>query len=145
MRNAVAASPERPVLVDHFLMDATEVDVDAIRDERGRYLVHDVNLRVWGAFFASRSAGYDLTGAYLRWLSDQVRCLAGDAERSARVFPDYADTLWGTGRRDGLRPFVEQLRDYRRLLGSRYVAREVLHSARTLVRGLRHPRDDPGR
>ncbi len=34
MRNAVAASPERPVLVDRFLDDATEVDVDCIADGR---------------------------------------------------------------------------------------------------------------
>ena len=32
MRHAVAASPERPVLVDCFLDDATEVDVDCIAD-----------------------------------------------------------------------------------------------------------------
>ena len=32
MRHAVAASPERPVLVDRFLDDATEVDVDCISD-----------------------------------------------------------------------------------------------------------------
>ncbi len=32
MRVAVEASPERPVLVDKFLEDATEVDVDAIAD-----------------------------------------------------------------------------------------------------------------
>jgi carbamoyl-phosphate synthase large subunit len=32
MRHAVAASPERPVLVDRFLDDATEVDVDCIAD-----------------------------------------------------------------------------------------------------------------
>lgn len=32
MRNAVAASPERPVLIDDFLEDATEVDVDCIAD-----------------------------------------------------------------------------------------------------------------
>ena len=32
MRNAVAASPERPVLIDRFLDDATEVDVDCIAD-----------------------------------------------------------------------------------------------------------------
>ncbi|HSI84156.1 MAG TPA: carbamoyl-phosphate synthase large subunit [Candidatus Methylacidiphilales bacterium] len=32
MRNAVAASPERPVLVDRFLDDAIEVDVDCISD-----------------------------------------------------------------------------------------------------------------
>lgn len=32
MRNAVAASPDRPILVDRFLEDATEVDVDCISD-----------------------------------------------------------------------------------------------------------------
>ncbi len=32
MRNAVQASPERPVLVDRFLEDAAEVDVDLISD-----------------------------------------------------------------------------------------------------------------
>jgi len=32
IRTAVEASPERPVLVDRFLEDATEVDVDCIAD-----------------------------------------------------------------------------------------------------------------
>jgi carbamoyl-phosphate synthase large subunit len=32
MKQAVEYSQERPVLVDHFLMDATEVDVDALSD-----------------------------------------------------------------------------------------------------------------
>ena len=32
MRSAVEASPERPVLVDRFLEDATEIDVDVISD-----------------------------------------------------------------------------------------------------------------
>ena len=32
MHDAVDASPERPVLVDRFLDDATEVDVDCISD-----------------------------------------------------------------------------------------------------------------
>lgn len=36
MRDAVAASPERPVLVDKFLEDAVEVDVDCIADA-GRF------------------------------------------------------------------------------------------------------------
>src|SRR5262249_61062939 len=34
MREAVSASPEHPVLVDKFLDDATEVDVDAVSDGR---------------------------------------------------------------------------------------------------------------
>ena len=32
MESAVDASPDRPVLVDRFLEDATEVDVDVISD-----------------------------------------------------------------------------------------------------------------
>jgi len=32
IRNAVEASPERPILVDRFLEDAAEVDVDCISD-----------------------------------------------------------------------------------------------------------------
>ena len=32
MKNAVEASPERPILVDRFLEDATEMDVDCISD-----------------------------------------------------------------------------------------------------------------
>ena len=32
MRNALAVSPERPILVDRFLEDATEVDVDCLSD-----------------------------------------------------------------------------------------------------------------
>ena len=34
MKQAVEYSQERPVLVDHFLMDATEVDVDALCDSK---------------------------------------------------------------------------------------------------------------
>ncbi len=38
-------------------------------------------------------------------------------------------------RRVGLRSLAGQLGDYRRLLGSRYVVREVARSARTVVFG----------
>jgi hypothetical protein len=74
-------------------------------------------------------------------LGDQVRRCAGDSEQSARIFPDYAHTLWRTERRADLRVFADQVRDYRRLLGRRYVAREVLHSIRTLLSRSRRRRD----
>ena len=45
-------SAERPVLVDKFLEDAVEVDVDAVRDERGR----DADRRSHGARRRSRGA-----------------------------------------------------------------------------------------
>jgi carbamoyl-phosphate synthase large subunit len=39
MMNAVEASPERPVLVDRFLEDAIEVDVDAVADSYGDVVI----------------------------------------------------------------------------------------------------------
>ncbi len=39
MQHAVEASPERPVLVDKFLEDATEVDVECIADAKGDTIV----------------------------------------------------------------------------------------------------------
>ena len=39
MQHAVEASPDRPVLVDKFLEDATEVDVDCIADAKGDTIV----------------------------------------------------------------------------------------------------------
>src|SRR5881296_2088964 len=39
MREAVSFSQDRPVLIDRFLEDATEVDVDAIADSAGNVLI----------------------------------------------------------------------------------------------------------
>jgi len=39
MRQAVKASPEHPILVDKFLEDATEVDVDALADAAGNVII----------------------------------------------------------------------------------------------------------
>ncbi len=117
------------------------VNVDAIKDARGRYFVHDVNLRVWGALFAAWSAGYDLTGAYLRWLSDQVRRGVGDRSRVAFVFPDSATAaILANRRRPDLRTVCRQLRAYRQLLGLGYAVRELAGLVRGFVLGPRAPR-----
>ncbi len=42
MREAVAASPEHPVLIDRFLKDAIEVDLDLVADSTGDVLVGGV-------------------------------------------------------------------------------------------------------
>jgi carbamoyl-phosphate synthase large subunit len=42
MREAVSASPEHPVLIDRFLRDATEVDLDLVADKTGAVLVGGV-------------------------------------------------------------------------------------------------------
>jgi carbamoyl-phosphate synthase large subunit len=39
MRHAVQASPEHPVLIDKFLEDATEIDVDALADASGAVII----------------------------------------------------------------------------------------------------------
>ncbi len=39
MKEAVSASPEHPVLIDRFLKDAIEVDLDLIADRTGRVLI----------------------------------------------------------------------------------------------------------
>jgi carbamoyl-phosphate synthase large subunit len=39
MRHAVQASPEHPILVDKFLEDATEIDVDAVSDQTGAVVI----------------------------------------------------------------------------------------------------------
>ena len=42
MANAVDASPERPILVDRFLEDAFELDVDALADAQGNVVIGGV-------------------------------------------------------------------------------------------------------
>ncbi len=42
MQEAVSASPEHPVLIDRFLKDAIEVDLDLVADRSGRVLVGGV-------------------------------------------------------------------------------------------------------
>ncbi|MBC8123807.1 MAG: carbamoyl-phosphate synthase large subunit, partial [Gemmatimonadaceae bacterium] len=39
MRQAVLVEPDHPILIDKFLEDAIEVDVDAIRDQTGRVVI----------------------------------------------------------------------------------------------------------
>ena len=43
MREAVSASPEHPVLIDRFLKDAIEVDLDLVADRTGAVLVGGVH------------------------------------------------------------------------------------------------------
>ena len=50
-------SAERPVLIDRFLEDAAEVDVDAIRDATGEVLIGGVMEHVEEAGVHSRRLG----------------------------------------------------------------------------------------
>jgi D-ala D-ala ligase C-terminus len=110
------------------------LNLDAIRDAEGRYWCHDVNLRVWGGFFAPRRTGLDLSSAYLRWLSDHTRATSPEAESEVRLFPGHLINAVRSGRVRGLLGSAhEDAANVRRRLGGRYVAYEL---SRLVRRGL---------
>jgi len=80
MRFAVKASPEHPVLVDRFLSDATEVDVDAICDGRrvviGGVMEHIEEAGVHSGDSACSIPPYSLTPAVVQEIAEATRRLA---------------------------------------------------------------------
>jgi len=80
MQHAVKASPERPVLVDRFLADATEVDVDAIADgERvviGGIMEHIEQAGVHSGDSACSLPPYSLPQDVVAEIADSTRRLA---------------------------------------------------------------------
>ncbi|MGI8755261.1 MAG: carbamoyl-phosphate synthase large subunit [Acidimicrobiales bacterium] len=74
-------SAERPVLVDRFLEDATEVDVDAIRDHTGEVLIGAVMEHVEEAGVHSGDSAcvippYSLTAETIATIEGHVRAIA---------------------------------------------------------------------
>jgi carbamoyl-phosphate synthase large subunit len=80
MRHAVKASPERPVLVDRFLADATEVDVDAISDGRrvviGGIMEHIEQAGVHSGDSACSLPPYSLEKPVIAQIAEATRRLA---------------------------------------------------------------------
>jgi carbamoyl-phosphate synthase large subunit len=80
MRFAVKASPEHPVLVDRFLADATEVDVDAICDGRqvviGGIMEHIEQAGIHSGDSACSIPPYSLTKTVIDEILDSTRRLA---------------------------------------------------------------------
>jgi len=80
MRYAVKASPEHPVLIDRFLADATEVDVDAVADgERvviGGIMEHIEQAGVHSGDSACSLPPYSLTQAVIDEILESTRKLA---------------------------------------------------------------------
>jgi carbamoyl-phosphate synthase large subunit len=75
-------SATRPVLIDRFLQDATEVDVDAIRDAEGEVLIGGVMEHVEEAGIHSGDSAcalppQNLSDAALATIEDYVRRIAG--------------------------------------------------------------------
>ncbi len=80
MRKAVAVSNDSPVLLDHFLRDAIEVDVDAIADGGdviiGGIMEHIEEAGVHSGDSACSLPPYSLSGTMQQRLADQVRQMA---------------------------------------------------------------------
>jgi carbamoyl-phosphate synthase large subunit len=81
MRDAVQASPEHPVLIDLFLKDATEVDLDLVADRTGRALVGGVMEHIQEAGVHSGDAAatlppHSLPPDVVERMKDQATALA---------------------------------------------------------------------
>ncbi|MFY0523128.1 carbamoyl-phosphate synthase large subunit [Archangium gephyra] len=81
MREAVSASPEHPVLIDRFLKDATEVDLDLVADKTGAVLVGGVLEHVEEAGVHSGDAActlppHSLSPDLVERMKDQAMALA---------------------------------------------------------------------
>ncbi|MGQ0507901.1 MAG: carbamoyl-phosphate synthase large subunit [Myxococcaceae bacterium] len=81
MREAVSASPEHPVLIDRFLRDAKEVDLDLVADREGNVLIGGVLEHIEEAGVHSGDAActlppHSLSPALIQRMRDQAQRLA---------------------------------------------------------------------
>ncbi len=81
MREAVSASPEHPVLIDRFLRDATEVDVDLVADRTGRVMIGGVMEHIQEAGVHSGDAAatlppHSLSPDLIERMKDQATVMA---------------------------------------------------------------------
>jgi carbamoyl-phosphate synthase large subunit len=80
MRTAVEASPERPVLVDRFLEDATEVDVDCISDGEisviGAIMQHIEQAGIHSGDSACVIPAFSLSEQVLLTIADATKAMA---------------------------------------------------------------------
>ena len=85
MREAVKVSNDSPVLLDRFLSDAIECDVDAVRDSSGRVFIGGVMEHIEQAGVHSGDSGCSLPPYYLKQatideLKRQTAAMAGALE-----------------------------------------------------------------
>jgi carbamoyl-phosphate synthase large subunit len=88
-------SAERPVLVDRFLEDATEVDVDAIRDRTGEVIIGGVMEHVEEAGVHSGDSAcalppYSLSPETVAVIEDHTRAIATELEVVGLINVQYA-------------------------------------------------------
>ncbi len=84
IRTAVEASPERPVLVDHFLEDAIEVDVDCISDGEtiviGAIMEHIEQAGIHSGDSACVIPPHSLSKDVQRRIADATKAMAAELE-----------------------------------------------------------------
>jgi carbamoyl-phosphate synthase large subunit len=84
IRNAAEASPERPILVDRFLEDATEVDVDCITDGElcviGGVMEHIEEAGIHSGDSACVIPAFSLSPAVLENIKTATRSMAKELE-----------------------------------------------------------------
>ncbi|PWU08667.1 MAG: carbamoyl phosphate synthase large subunit [Verrucomicrobia bacterium] len=84
IRTAVDASPERPVLVDRFLEDAIEVDVDCISDGRlcviGAVMEHIEQAGIHSGDSACVIPTYSLSADVLRQIQEATKAMARELQ-----------------------------------------------------------------
>ena len=81
MRHAVQASPEHPILVDKFLEDATEIDVDCIADSTGAVIIGGIMEHIEQAGIHSGDSScvvppYQLADRHVATIRDYTRRIA---------------------------------------------------------------------
>src|SRR3546814_10060283 len=88
-------SAERPVLIDRFLEDATEVDVDAIRDHTGDVVIGGVMEHVEEAGVHSGDSAcalppYSLSADTVAVIEEHTRAIAAELEVVGLINVQYA-------------------------------------------------------
>jgi carbamoyl-phosphate synthase large subunit len=81
MRFAVQASPEHPILIDKFLEDATEIDVDALADASGGVIIGGIMEHIEQAGIHSGDSScvvppFQLSAAHIATIRDYARRIA---------------------------------------------------------------------
>jgi carbamoyl-phosphate synthase large subunit len=81
MRHAVQASPEHPILIDKFLEDATEIDVDALADAGGAVVIGGIMEHIEQAGIHSGDSScvvppFQLSDRHIATIRDYARRIA---------------------------------------------------------------------
>ena len=94
MTNAISVSPERPILVDRFLEDATEVDVDCLSDGEtivlGAIMEHIEQAGIHSGDSACVIPSFSLSAGVRQAITDATKSLARELQVSGLMNVQFA-------------------------------------------------------